>query len=639
MKVQLSWLQDHIQEELPDPKELARTLSLRAFEIEGIEGEGGQAVIDVDVLPNRNHDCLSHRGVARETAAIYGLTLKESSITGVKTEDIDIKVDIKEKDLCHRYIAVPVLNIKIESSPNWLKDRLEALGERSINNIVDITNFVMFDTGQPLHAFDRDKLDGETITVRKAKPGELFITLDGNEMELKGTELVIADEVSVIALAGVKGGKKAEVDDGTRNIVLESASFDPVSVRKTSRNLDLLTESSKRFENNASRELSLESAKEAMLMIKQIAGLKDVSVGQPVDVYPNPIHPWSVSVPLSEIVSILGIEISEERAKSILEGLKCKVLLKDGALEVEPPVDRIDLTIPEDIIEEVGRIYGYEHLDPAPLKSFSESVPINKHFYYKAKISSFLQSNGFSEIFTYSIRDKGKVELANPLTYDRKFLRDEIASDMGKALDLNERNIELIGDDRVKIFEIANVFTQEVEKTHLALGVRNVKKKQKPKQDEFIKETLKELSLELEKDIEEYGSFASDGVWECDLDDMIEPLPQPQSWDVHVDETESLYKPISPYPFVLRDIAVFVPSDVGSADVLKVIEENAGELLENKRLFDVYEKTDEKGNSWISYAFRLVFLSQEKTLSDNEVNEVMDVITDTIHSNKDWQVR
>ncbi|MGM0482267.1 MAG: phenylalanine--tRNA ligase subunit beta [Patescibacteria group bacterium] len=639
MKVQLSWLQDHIEEKLPDPKELSRTLSLRAFEIEGVKGEGDEAVIDVDVLPNRNHDCLSHRGVAREIAAIYGFTFKEGEKSEIKKEDIDVKVDIKEKELCRRYVAVPVLNIKVEPSPKWLKDRLEALGERSINNIVDITNFIMFDTGQPLHAFDKDKLDGEKIIVRKAKPGEAFITLDGSEMELNGTELVIADEVSVIALAGVKGGKKAEVDDSTRNIVLESASFDPVSVRRTSRSLDLITESSKRFENNASRELSLESAERALSMIKEIAGLKDTSVGQPVDVYPKPIHPWSVSVPLSEIKSILGIEISKERAKGILEGLKCKVSLKDKVLEVEPPIDRIDLTIPEEIVEEVGRIYGYEYLDSALLEPLSENVPINKHFYYKAKISSFLQSYGFSEMFTYTIRDKGKVELANPLTYDRKFLRDEIGSDMKKALDLNERNIELIGDDRVKIFEIANVFNPEAEKTHLSLGVRNVKKKQKPKQDEFIKEVLKGLSSELGKEMEEQGSFVSDGVWECTLDDLIESLPQPRSWDIRIEKTETCYKPISPYPFVLRDIAVFVPSDVGSTDVLKVIEDNAGELLVNHRLFDVYEKTDEKGNSRISYAFRLVFLSQDKTLSDNEVNKVMDIITDALNSKKGWQVR
>lgn len=644
MKVQLSWLQEYLEEELPSAEDLVERLSLQAFEVEGVKGKGKDAVIDVDILPNRGHDCLSHRGLAREISAIYGLTFKEREMNHSLGDESVIKVEVVETGLCRRYVATLVEGVKVEASPKWIKERLEALGERSINNIVDITNYVMFDTGQPLHAFDRDKLDGDTIYVRKAIPGEKMITLDGQELDFKGSELVIADRNSVLALAGVKGAKKAEVDANTKSIVLESASFDSVSVRKTSRRLDLITESSRRFENNASPEYALRSARFALNLIADSAfpskGNKEKKFGFPVDVYPKPVTSWEVSLSMSEVKRVLGIEIPEEDARDILERLECEVGVKKGTLNVKPPIDRIDLVIPEDIIEELGRLYGYDSLRSRPLRSLDTTIPINRFFYYKAKIHSVLQELGFSEVYTYSIREKGKVELANPLTYDRKFLREEIGSDIKKALDFNERNIEVIGDDRVRVFEIANIFNEAgEERTHLAIGVRNVKKKQSPGEGHVIKSAVEKLSEELGGDIEGVGSSVHDGVWECCLDDIVDDLPDPESWDVHISKAPLGYKPISPYPFVLRDIAVFVPNGTTDTEVIDVIEDNAGELLARHRLFDVYEKKDEEGESWVSYAFRLVFLSHEKTLSDSGVNEIMERVTSALNGREGWRVR
>ncbi len=624
-------------------------LSLRAFEVEGVHGKGEEAVIDVDILPNRAHDCLSHRGVAGEISAIYGFELKAREVPEAERKGGGFFVEVEDVELCRRYVALPVSNVRVGPSAEWLRKRLESIGERPINNIVDITNFVMFDTGQPLHAFDRDKIKGDKIYVRLARKGESMITLDGNEIMLNGTELIIADEDSVLALAGIKGGKKAEVDENTENIVLEAASFDPVCVRRTSRRINILTESSKRFENDPSPEYALHSAEFARKLIcdngletdpgsKKYSSL--ISIGKTTDIYPFKVPSWTVSFPLSEIKATLGSDVPAKEVSKILERLRCKVAIKGEMVEVEPPKDRVDLKIPEDVIEEVGRIYGYEKLKPVDLRPVKGRIDINKRFYYQARIRLCLTKIGFSEIFTYSVGDMGAVELENPLTSDRRYLRNELSTDMKKALVFNERNIELVGEERVRLFEIANVFTPKEEKTHLTLGVKNTKKKQKPGEEELVVSALEEISTDLGPDLKKIGSFVSGNVWECCLDEVLNELPQPEEWDIfHREKRGIKYQPISPYPFVLRDIAVFVPANVGDDQVREVIKSNAGDLLKNVRLFDVYEKIDDKGGNWRSYAFRLVFVSHERTLSDSEVNKVMDVISSAVNSHDEWSVR
>ncbi len=640
MKVLVSWIQEYIEETLPAPNELSETLGLRAFEVEGVERKGEyDAVLDVDILPNRAHDCLSHRGIARETAALYGYIFSERVHEDISRETASLDVRVEESELCDRYMGTIVRNIKVGPSPDWLKERLEALGERSINNVVDVTNYVMFDLGQPLHAFDRKKLSGDAIVVRRAADGESMTTLDGEEVELDNSRLVIADEDSVLALAGVKGGKKAEVDEDTTDIVLEAAHFDPTATRRSARELSILTEASKRFENALSSELAEKATQRAIELLLEVSGTEDTAVEESVDVYTEPPSSWSVNVPFSSIESILGISVPKNEAVAILERLQCTVEEKEDSLTVTPPMDRKDLLLPEDIVEEIGRIHGYENLShvlPSPLE---ESAPINKEFYYQAVLHSTLQNCGFSEIYTYSIREKGAVELANPLTHDRRFLRNELSSDMRAALDFNERYSDLVGITRVDLFEIANIFTDESEALHLALGVRTTQKKQKPASREVIEETLARLSEVLGVDCSKYGDHSDDGVWEGDMSAMFADLSQPEGWDITFPDPEVSYTAISPYPYVLRDIAVFTPGGTASSEVLSVIKETAGPLLVNHRLFDVYEKNDDEGNAWVSYAFRIVFQSYEKTLSDEEVNRVMDAVTETLNSKDGWTVR
>ena len=262
MKYSYTWLQEHLAQPLPSVEELARTITIKAFEVEGMEkfAATNDTVLDIKVLPDRAHDALAHRGMAREIAALFGSKRKEREM---KTHERDeqvaaVRVEVEEKELCPRYIGVRVDGVEIGPSPEWLQTKLASIGQRSINNIVDLTNFILFDLGQPMHAFDAAKVVGG-ITVRLAKTGEQMTTLDGKALTLDGTELVIADDEGVLALAGVKGGKKAEVDSTTTAIIFECANFDATATRKTSTKHNIKTDASKRYENGMTSELAGEA--------------------------------------------------------------------------------------------------------------------------------------------------------------------------------------------------------------------------------------------------------------------------------------------------------------------------------------------------------------------------------------------
>ena len=251
MLISYTWLQkEYFDNALPEIEKISDALLFHAFEIEGVTQVGDDFVIDVDVLPNRAHDCLSHRGIAKEISVILDIPLKEKKYNYVGEEkDTSLSVDVKDSNVCDRYMGRVIRNISVQESPEWLKQRLESIGQRSINALVDATNFVMFSLGQPTHVFDLDKVTNQKIVVRTAQEGEGMTTLDGKTVELQEGDYVIASEEGPLAIAGVKGGTLAEVTAETRDIVLEAAHFDPVTVRKTARKLAILTDSSKRFEN------------------------------------------------------------------------------------------------------------------------------------------------------------------------------------------------------------------------------------------------------------------------------------------------------------------------------------------------------------------------------------------------------
>src|SRR3989338_6799779 len=322
MKISYNWLKEYLGK-APEPEKIAELFDLYSYEVKSIEKiKNGDSVLDIDILPNRAHDSLCHRGIARELATVISQKIKlparESKAREQKT---NFEVRNLAEDKCPRYIAKVIKNIEVKESPDWLQERVIAIGQRPINNIVDALNYTMFDMGQPMHAFDMDKLSG-AITIRNAEAGEKFTTLDNKSVELNGEDMVIADDKIALAIAGIKGGKNAEVSSNTKNIVLESANFKEKTVRKTSRRLNILTDASKRFENGLAPELAEIGMREATALIVDIAGTKETIVEESVDVYQNrPSHPFFVGVSTDEINKVLGTDIKKKEVEDILKKL------------------------------------------------------------------------------------------------------------------------------------------------------------------------------------------------------------------------------------------------------------------------------------------------------------------------------
>jgi phenylalanyl-tRNA synthetase beta chain len=639
MKVLNTWLQNHIKEKLPEAEKLADMFTFHAFEVEGVENYEGYFVMDVKILPDRAHYALSHKGIAREIAAIGGLSLKEHNWQNIPaTVEEKVSVTIEEPTLVRRYMARLVKNITVTNSPDWFGLSLQAIGQRQINNVVDASNVVMFDIGQPMHAFDADKVVGG-ITVRKAKQGEKITTLDTKEVTLDDWMLVIADDVGPLAIAGVKGGNRAAVTEATKNIIIESANFEPAQVRKTSTKIGIRNDSSKRFEND----LSPVTAEQGMAQICGI--LKDFNphaqFGEIVDVYTEPVKPWTVTVTAEYISELLGVSLSEEKIIEILRKLEITVTKNNEALVLEIPYWRLDLVIPQDIAEEVGRIYGYDKIEAAPLPAV-EKTSINKIFYWSEKIKDLLIEEGYSEVFTYSLRNTGDVEIQNPLAQDKGFLRSNLYEGVEQALTFNARNAPLLGQEEIKVFEIGTVFTAEGESLHLAFGyfsTKSIKNKEKvalETVEKLVKTLGEKLGVELKGLIE---SSEAGVVFEEDLTALIEKLPEPEVWDIKTTTGTTPFKPYSAYPFATRDIAVFTPEGTKDMEPLSIIIKEAGELLVREYMFDVFTKAFPDGAKKTSYAFRLVFQSFERTLTDSDINPIMQRITDVMNSKEGWQVR
>ncbi|HVS79689.1 MAG TPA: phenylalanine--tRNA ligase beta subunit-related protein [Candidatus Paceibacterota bacterium] len=759
---------------------------MHSFEIEKTGDEkNGDSLLDIKILPNRAHDCLSHRGIAGEVAVLFDLKMKGERFEkfGNDSGEAKIAVNVEDSKLCPRYVGRLVENVWVKESPAWLKERLESVGQRSINNIVDITNYVMLDTGQPMHAFDADKVRGG-ISVRKAKVGERIETLDGKDVELDESILVIADDEGPLAIAGVKGGKRAEVDAGTRRVILEAANFNPGNVRKTSQKINIKTDASKRFENEITPELAGEGMEYATALIVQEVG-RDAVVHAPADEYPRKRQPYKLGVSLSEINRLLGTPISEETVAAILDrfGWEWEVVepreyilelapqcvgapyklgasvsidaprefdcssftafvysqagisiprmsidqyvygepvddpkdLKPGDLlfsnsgngkvhfesiewmkgaevpggidhvgiflgddkvihasrngessvqieraseskffkefigarrisgldekrfVVTVPAARLDLRLKEDLIEEIGRVYGYEKI-AARLPESRGEAKVNKAFYYAQTIRNILTGLGFDEVIDYAFRNEGEVEVENPLASDKKFLRSDLSSGLGEALEFNARYADLLGLDEIRIFEIGNVFAGDTEDLRLSIGVKNVKKDKK-KEDEKAGEALIKLFEKLGC-APESETEMKNGIAEISLSKLVGQLPEVKEYgDILATHKKNIrYKSLSPYPFVLRDIAVWMPAETPAHELEAVLLEMGGPLLAAHRLFDTFTKEFDTGEKKTSYAFRLVFQSMEKTLSDDEVNGIMSRVNDKVMS-KGWEVR
>lgn len=645
MLVSWNWLKDYLGDTNLTASEAADLLGAHAFEIEDIEEVDGDTVIDVDILPNRSSDCLSHRGVARELASITGVTLAHDPLVvelELKTTEL-IDVEIEDSNACPRFTASLVTDIEVKESPDWLKKRLEALGQRPINNIVDATNYVMYAVGQPIHAYDADlfpQVNGKwQFGVRFAKTGEVVSLIaeggkdEERNVELQGTELLIIDRSSdtPIGLAGVKGGRFAGVHAGTSKIIIEAAHFHPSITRKTARRLGIVIDASKRFENEPSRELPPYAQSDIVKLIVDIAGGKYEGT---IDEYLEKVEQKSVEVSVSKANSLLGLELGGEEMVKILNQVGCEAELSGVTITATGPWERTDLNIAEDFIEEIGRIYGYDHV-----KSIvPESVPLkelNKRHYYSEKIRHLLMEKGFSEVITSSFRKKDKIQLRNSLASDKSFLRSSLTKNITEVLDKNATHVDLLGAEDTRVFEIGTVFEPGgdlgvVEHVALAIGVRLKPSGYTGKEDKLLQGILESLEEEIKGP---FKCILEKGVAELNLTELLEELPEPTEYTAISKNESIIYKPFSLYPAISRDIAMWTTEGVAPEEVETVLNDNAGELRVRTSLFDEFTK-----DGRTSYAFRLVFQSYEKTLTDEEVNAEMDRVYKAVED-KGWETR
>ncbi|MFH1582506.1 MAG: phenylalanine--tRNA ligase subunit beta [bacterium] len=668
-----NWLQSYFTKKLPNPEKLAQLLVLHSFEVEEVKKKGKDYTLDIDVLPNRAADCFSHYGIAKECAAILNIPLKERDAKvkedkKIKTSDF-ISVDVKNKAACPRYSTRVVSGVKIGLSPVWLKEKLVSCGLRPINNVVDIANYVMLDVGQPLHAFDGDKLDGKKIIVRHAKDKERMVTLDDQKFELDSDILVIADNKRPVAIAGIKGGKSPEIDNKTKTIVLEAANFDSVAIRKASKKINLRTDASLRFEHGIDPNLTEIALNQSAILIQKIAGGK-IAKGL-VDIYSKKILSKLIKLDLACVRNVLGINISEKEIKSILEKLDFKIAKKGKYFFVTVPTKRKDVLIPEDLIEEVGRIYGYDKIKASfPV---SNIVPPTKNLdiFWEEMTKDIMKGLGFTEVYNYSFfgdkeaklvsfKNKDLIEVQNPLSVEQKYLRASLIPNLLKNVEKNIKN-----STNIKIFELGKIFVPDKKEKRMISGlifgdsfyrlkgivdtllnrlaVSDIwydEHKATPEESKLVVWHSKKCA-EIKVGKEEIGFL---GEVSPKILSELEVKETLVLFDINFDKLSRLvseeheYRPISRYPAAIRDIAILVPRKVKVADVLNVINTTGGLLVRDVDLFDMYEG-EELPQGKKNLAFHIIYQSETKTLKSNEVEIIQQKIIKALEKNQDWQAR
>ncbi len=688
MNISYNWLKDLVEVDL-SPQELATKLTNVGLAVEGIHETADDFVFDIDLTSNRP-DCLSHLGVSREVEAItnYELRITNYEDRRPKTEDRNL-VTIQDSDLCHRFTGRIIRNVKIGNSPDWLKQRLEAVGERSINNVADITNFVMHELGQPMHSFDLNKLKENRIVVRRARNGETIKTLDEVERKLDETMLAICDAEKPVAVGGVMGGFDSGITEDTTDVLLEVAYFDRANIRQTSRNLKLSTEASHRFERGVDIENLVRASNRATELICELAGGE---AGEFVDVYPTKFQPNEIEskdiqfavkrltglevkeVEILKILNVLGFEVKDQ---SEIANRKSQIFLS--------PSWRHDVSIEEDLVEEVARIVGYDKIaEELPrATSAGEYQPTESR---KKSLRNTLAALGFDEAISYSFidtRNDGKFDLIPKLVaenLDEKFvtLEDSIIegatrmrpSLLSGLLDAVRTNLNHQKRD-LKLFEIGKVFSASEKENDL------------PNERELFalvltgNETLQNKTMP----VREFDFYDAKGALEAatgalNLSSLdFEPknvshLRRGQSAEISLngkaagtigrlnDEIASVYKfrqpvfvaevdlqtlleskeqtvvyqPLPVYPSIVRDVSLVVKRSVSFAEIKKAIVEQNFELLRSVEFVDVYEG---KGvvSDQRSITIRLEYRSNERTLLDEEVDTIHAEILQNVEKN------
>ncbi|MFO7963900.1 MAG: phenylalanine--tRNA ligase subunit beta [Desulfobacterales bacterium] len=642
------------------------------------------SVLDIDLTPNRP-DCLSLLGVAREIAAIQGGRVRYPNFESPGREGSRIhqltSVTIESPEDCPRYVARLIEGVSVAPSPFWLQDRLLSVGTRPINNIVDITNFVMLETGQPLHAFDYDRLAENRIVVRRAHQGEPFTTLDEKEHRLSDRMLMICDGRKPVAVAGVMGGLNSEITGTTRRVLIESAYFSPVSIRKTSKALGLYTDASHRFERGVDPEGTVNAAnRAASLMV-------DITRGQMVegliDEHPLTIKPATLALSARETNDTLGTEIDPETVRRLLKSIEFEVsMVDDDQMKVRPPSFRVDVIRPVDLTEEVARLYGYQKIPT----TFPGSTPQQKlhspELDLRKRIKLLMKGFGFTEAVNYSFMDQNavtslripegdfrrrSVAILNPLTEEQTHMRTQLLYGL---LQTTHRNLAR-RESNLKLFEVGKAFIEdgndnlpeEIEMlAGLWTGVRTEQtwhQTTPPSCDYYdIKGVVEGLFTALKIEHYRFTRMPPDACcytrpgYTAKIDVKTDEVGRvgelhPEVVD-HYDLKQTAYifeinlgalllhipgavfsRALPKYPAVARDVTLIVDKNIESENILETVRRMDEKLVENVHLFDIFEgRKLPEGKKSIS--FRITYRSPERTLSDDEVNVLHTSIADTI---------
>lgn len=628
------------------------------------------AIMDLEITSNRP-DCLSVVGIARETAATLNKTYKmpqlDYKVSCKDTIQDEIKVEVRDS-LCRRYMARGIKSVKIQPSPGWMQDRLLEAGVRPINNIVDITNYVMLELGQPMHAFDVREITSKNIVVERAKDGEKFVTLDDQERILTSNVLNIKDGEKTIGLAGIMGGLDSEVKDDTSYVIFESANFNGTNIRVSSKQLGLRTEASSRFEKDLDPNLAQIAMDRACNLVKEL-GAGEIMEGT-IDIYPEKLQPHSLEVDYKWVNKFLGTQISKEDMKNYLDRLELGTEINGDTLAINVPTFRCDVNIKEDIAEEIARIYGYNNIPTTLIESVSSRSGKNKKQHLDDKVVEALIGSGINQSISYSfvspkVFDKillpedssfrNAVVIKNPLGEDYSIMRTTTIPSMMEALARNysrnneyarlfevgkaytpnedlsklpeERNIVTIGlYGDVDYFHIKGVVENIVE----TLGIDKASFKRESENPSFhpgktaalyIKKDLVGVLGEVHPDVSEnYGISERCYIAELNLDVLYS--------NANLDKK---YKALPKFPAVTRDMAILVDDAILVQDIEDVMWKQGGNILESIKLFDVY-KGEQIPEGKKSIAYSMVYRVDNRTLTDADVNKVYDKIVRTLEN-------
>lgn len=623
-----------------------------------------KAILDFEITSNRP-DCLSMVGMARETAATLrtNYTMPNFNYEVKCSTNINdkLKVEVKDK-LCRRYMARGVKNVKVEPSPSWMQERLLEAGVRPINNIVDITNFVMLEIGQPMHAFDARQIESKTIVIEKANDGEKFTTLDEIERELDSSILMIKDGSKSVAVAGIMGGLNSEIQDDTTEVIFESANFEGTNIRVSSKKLNLRSESSSRFDKDIDPNLAKLAIDRACALICEL-NCGEVMEGT-IDIYNDVKEEGSITVNSTWINKFLGTEISKEEMKEALDSLDLITEIKNEDLIISIPTFRIDIIIKEDIAEEIARIYGYDKIPTTIFKVSTEREPKYKNELLTDKVIEIMVASGVNQSISYSfvspkVFDKVNipvdselrniVKIKNPLGEDYSVMRTTTLPSIMESLGRNySRN-----NDYVRLFEIGRIYLPNedekqlpTEKNVLTIGiygdcdyldlkgiVENIIDGLGISKAKYVRESEnqsyhpgktaalmvrnKKVGVfgEVHPDVtENYGINVNCYVAELDLDSLFE-----------ASTTVKSYKPLPKFPAVTRDIALLCDDSILVAEIEETIRKAGGNLVEKVQLFDIYKGAQiPEGKKSIAYA--IAYRDEKKTLEDKDISKVHDKI-------------